>query len=46
MRDSGRSTVREGSFIAHCVSGTVDKNVQVADHSDIHKIYTLTIALL
>ena len=36
----------EGSFIAHCVSGTVDKNVQVADHSDIHKICTLTIALL
>ncbi len=33
-------------FIAHCVSGTVDKKVQVADHSDIHKIYTLIIALL
>ena len=36
----------EMSLIAHCVSGTAGKKVQVSGHSDIHKIYTLTIALL
>lgn len=31
----------DGSFVADCVSGTVAKNVQAADHYDIRKIYIL-----